>query len=149
MNEFTAKKLAEVSAFAALADDITKRSNPQFELYAPEVARRLSLISAPAIAIGEHEQLFALKVDKTVAKLTSMMELYIGDEWDNPVEVLEWLSFYAGAASAHADLATSALRTLALVSEADAIEALSQDFWIMLSEVKAQLSKVGAERATQ
>jgi hypothetical protein len=30
-----------------------------------------------------------------------MGEMYVGDQWDNPVEVLEWMSFFVGGAIVH------------------------------------------------
>lgn len=148
INEFTAKKLAEVNAFVALSQDIVRRSNPTFSEHASDIATALSRLEVPTISLGEYDEVFTAKVEKTTLKLTRMMELYIGDEWGNPVEVLEWLSFYAGAASAHADLASAALTALGLTTEAETAQTLSDDLWDILSQIKAALTQVGRERAT-
>lgn len=41
------------------------------------------------------------KSEQTVAKLGQMRDLYIGDEWENPTELAEWLGFFEGAATVH------------------------------------------------
>jgi hypothetical protein len=104
MQEAAVKKCAEVAAFIALADEIIKRAGQAFAGHAPVCHQKLTDISAVSFADtipNEHRPLFDAKTNKTVTKLTTMMELYIGDEWDNPIEVLEWCSFYAGAGAAH------------------------------------------------
>jgi hypothetical protein len=41
-----------------------------------------------------------------------MMELYVGDQWDNPAELLEWLGFFEGAALIHWKLVEGAASSL-------------------------------------
>lgn len=48
------------------------------------------------------------KSEKTAAKLTSMRDLYVGDEWDNPTELMEWSGFFEGAAIVHWELVAGA-----------------------------------------
>ncbi len=103
MNHKAIKKYAEVAAFVTLAGDMHRRAGTELQDYAPRISERLRTIGGaelPQVAADDREA-FETKLAKTTEKLTRMMDLYVGDEWDNPVEVLEWSSFYAGAAAAH------------------------------------------------
>jgi hypothetical protein len=48
------------------------------------------------------------KSEKTKEKLLSMANMYVGDEWDNPAELMEWLGFFEGAAIIHWQLVLGA-----------------------------------------
>lgn len=111
MNEFIVKKLAEVQAFNGLGKRITDQAGDGFTGSAPDVADALRTLSTHDLSASipdSHRGLFETKTGKTDAKLGAMMELYVKDEWDNPVEVLEWTSFFAGAGAAHAALTAAA-----------------------------------------
>jgi hypothetical protein len=41
------------------------------------------------------------KADKTAAKLMQMRDLYVGDQWDNATELMEWSGFAEGASIVH------------------------------------------------
>lgn len=147
MNEFTAKKLAEVEAFLQTAGVIAERAGESLRQQSPEVATGLteaSRLSVASAVPSEQQQVFTDKVAKTSDKLTQMMELYIGDAWDNPVEVLEWSSFFSGAAAAHA----------ALVGELDPeikqlLSDIQEHFEGLLQQVIAALQAVGRQRVNQ
>ena len=144
MNEFTVKKLAEVQAFIDLASPILDRSNGDFEKKAQAVSAALQKLRQSNnikcyVVEADYGDLFESKRQRTGAKLTQMMELYIGSSWDDPVEVLEWLSFYAGAASAHAGLAAAALQELDIQDGFVATQQLSTDFAGLLDAVKQEL----------
>lgn len=103
MNHKAIRKYAEVAAFVALAGEMHRRAGTVLQDHSPRISQQLRTIDStglPAVADVGREA-FEAKLAKTTEKLTSMMELYVGDEWDNPVEVLEWSSFFAGAAAAH------------------------------------------------
>ncbi len=133
----TVKKLAEVQAFVSLAPEIRQRGGEALAKQVPAVSHRLDRLgSRPALLVDEaNRAVFGEKVKRTMAKLTTMMDLYVGDEWDNPVEVLEWLSFYAGAGAAHAALVIGAGR--------DDVQPVHDEFWKLLGEVKLALSAEG------
>lgn len=148
MNEFTVKKIAEVYAFCQLAETILTRSGASFTSYAPEVQAQLTTFSTiiyPSL-VSTSQDIFDQKVAKTITKLTTMMELYIGDEWDNPVEVLEWLSFYAGAGSAHAELAWNAGAAQGQDTLAISIKETSEAFSHLLSSITTRLGQTGLDR---
>lgn len=144
MNEFTAKKLAEVEAFCKVSGAIIQRAGESFDTEYGSVAAILDDLAAQSVAsavAANQKAIFDAKLEKTTAKLTKMMELYIGDEWDNPVEVLEWTSFFTGAAAAHCALASE----LDLGAR-DQLVGMSQHYHDALKEVIASLKAVGAVR---
>jgi hypothetical protein len=153
MNGFTVKKLAEVQAFVGLADPILTRSGKYTEEQAPATSAALRKVQqngdiARYVAKGELTELFKTKQHQTTAKLIQMMELYINDKWSDPVEVLEWLSFYAGAASAHAALAAAALKELGIHDGCTTANRLSESFTELLVVVKKDLAASAVRSAT-
>lgn len=96
-----AKKLGEVLAFAEVGLELFERAQPALsdifsdlrygEIYAQLTVHQTYL----------EDRADASKAGRTRLKLRGMMENYIGDAWDDPVEVLEWLGFYLGAAGMH------------------------------------------------
>lgn len=144
MNEFTAKKLAEIEAFLQISGVIIEKAGSPLVDNNPEVVESLDALSQQTVAPSidaEVKEIFDTKVEKTHAKLSNMMEIYIGDEWDNPVEVLEWSSFFSGAAAAHAALASE-------LSDAtrEQLDKVRSDFEALLQKVIAGLRAVGIAR---
>ena len=107
MIEPAIRKYGEVAAFVRLAEVILRQAGHPLQGHAPEVSVILETIASTILTPvpSEHSELFIAKRDKTIRKLTEMMDLYVGDEWDNPTEVLEWTSFFAGAGAAHCAIA--------------------------------------------
>lgn len=148
LQEFTIKKLAEVQAFNGLGNQITGRAGEALAAAAPQAARLLDEAAgidlAPHIA-EDQRVLFDDKTAKTTAKLQHMMDLYIGDEWDNPVEVLEWSSFYAGAGAAHSAL-TGAAADGVDAGLASRLEALTDTYQQLLQAVMDGLRAAARQR---
>lgn len=106
--EQAAKKLAEVEAFLHIASVISSKLDDSLYGQYSEVVnnlRNLPLKTVKTYVPDEMRSIFDKKTKRTITKLNSMMELYIGDKWNVPVEVLEWSSFFAGAAAAHCAIA--------------------------------------------
>ena len=109
MSEKLAKKLGEVLAFArcdretfekarvALTSAFNDGHQSILDSFIAEIVQIESFASATTLAQAE----------KTTEKLRSMRDLYIGEEWDNATEVLEWLGFFEGAAIVHWNLVKS------------------------------------------
>jgi hypothetical protein len=53
------------------------------------------------------------EAQKTAEKISSMRDLYIGSEWENPSEVFEWWGFFGGSAIAHWNLVKGIAEELA------------------------------------
>lgn len=142
MNQKAIRKYAEVAAFVSVARVVLDKSGSALQGHAPETSRILTDISSRHMPVVPDDSIseFDAKLDKTINKLTTMMELYIGDDWDNPIEVLEWLSFYAGAAAAHCAV-TSSLTGQdndAIVQEVTAIQ---HDALSLLNQVISDLGR--------
>ena len=144
MNDFVTKKLAEVEAFCKTSGTILEKAGPNFARQYSDLAAILEELAAQTVAsvvtVEQHE-VFDAKLQKTEAKLGEMMEMYVGDEWDNPVEVLEWCSFFTGAAAAHCALASELEEDVQ-----DQLTGMSERFEDALHQVINDLRSVGVER---
>lgn len=156
MNEYTAKKLGEVSAFAHVALDLYARAGIAMrEARGNEVGLVVTHNSA------HHERLRAIakeggisdimeaKEKKTVAKITGLMEMYIGDQWENPIEVFEWLGFFEGACLVHWSLVAGMAQSLhhgeiAVLSQ-EAVNFHTQE----LAQVQGYLERYGEQKASE
>lgn len=103
-NEKAVKKLAEVVAFCHLfmmLNDKTDGAYMTSILESPDSWDALKGLSLETHVPSEYTEVFTTKVAATTNKVQTMMNTYIGDEWDNPVEILEWSGFHLGAAIVH------------------------------------------------
>ena len=96
MKEKLAKKLGELLAFSQVGHDLFERTRENMLEVWP--ADELSLTTEENLGFAEQ-----IKILTDKEKLMKMQELYLGTDTD-PVEILEWLSFFEGAAAAHASL---------------------------------------------
>ncbi len=103
-NEFMAKKFGEVLAFCLVGQETVNKAGRTFidEIGQDKVDRYKTHLAQLAAIIGEQAgEITRVKADKTAEKLRTLRETYVGDEWDNPTEILEWLGFFEGAAIVH------------------------------------------------
>lgn len=118
MNEFVAKKLGEVLAFCNVGLNTFNKGQMALGevLGASKVNEVRNSLSVRAKQIQEMvegsdiENTTISKSEKTGAKLTSMRDMYIGEEWDNPTELMEWSGFFEGAAIVHWELVSGAAK---------------------------------------
>ncbi len=155
INEFTSKKLGEVLTFAKVGKEIFERGRKALGTVFTDkgVNQILHNISEQEIKITnlaedlESTQITLPKSEKTGEKLRKMMELYVGEEWDNPAELLEWLGFFEGAAIVHWKLVEGAAEVLQKTElrelTRDGIEFHSK----LLSDVSDQIKKLGYQKA--
>ena len=111
MDEFTAKKIGEVLAFARIGHETLEKGREALEKlfggvgsidkYINENALHARALEDTADAYPEVKDIILAKADKTAGKLRQMLDLYVGDEWDNAIELLEWHGFFEGAAIVH------------------------------------------------
>ncbi len=149
MNEFTAKKLGEVQAFARIGLELAERGCDAFQsaLGMEQAQKFVNDMGALESASTNHgTEITATKAEATTAKLRTMMEQYIGDEWDNPVELLEWMSFYAGSGSAHAALVASAATAGGHTDVATVASQAKGQFHDYLHLTVEALAQVGTEK---
>lgn len=144
MEEFIAKKLAEAEAFCIVSGQILEKAGGGFDPKYGDVAAILEELNAQTVESGItaiRRQPFDTKVEKTVVKLNTMMDQYIGDQWDNPEEVLEWCGFFAGAGATHCALAAGLEEDLE-----NQLNSMSQRFEDCLHQVMNDLRIFAADR---
>lgn len=120
MEEFTVKKIGEVIAFAEIGLETFDRGRAAFEEVFGEdgfyqITRELknqeTELKDLVARAGEGEAALR-KADGTKEKLRNMQDTYIGDEWDNPSELLEWSGFFQGAAIVHWKIVSGAAKKM-------------------------------------
>jgi hypothetical protein len=109
MNEFVAKKLGEVLAFAVVGKETFEKGKDALisvmgadvvNAMIEESGKRHDAIIALAKA-NSVEEIVMKKLEGTGTKLRAMRDLYVADQWDNATELLEWSGFFEGAAIVH------------------------------------------------
>jgi predicted ATPase len=93
------KKLAEVAAFATIGKELIERGGAAATRAFDDASQLTTLFTEQyerVITDANQE-----KLDRTVTKLRGMMKTYVGDNWEDSVELLEWSGFYFGAALVH------------------------------------------------
>ncbi|HVE81082.1 MAG TPA: hypothetical protein VNA68_03045 [Candidatus Dormibacteraeota bacterium] len=110
MNDFSARKLGEVLAFAETFNDTLERGAEAFSSESLDTKQFSELshnhtqaIKAAADAAGKLDVTLA-KAEATNKKLRVMRDTYIGDSWDDITELYEWMGFFCGAAIVHWEL---------------------------------------------
>lgn len=154
MNDFTARKLGEVLAFIEITMDTYQRAKEPilkvinedeyntFMSAADTMAERIKQVATDLQQIGQTQD----KAAATNTKLGDMRDRYIGDEWDNPTEIYEWLSFTSGAGAAHAALVWGAGHANGNSSLTDVADKTRALFHGLLDGVENYLKSIGKER---
>ena len=156
MNEFTAKKLGEVLAFAEVGKETMERGRVAFsEVFGSDkVAELIEDQNAHAEQIrilaesNNMNEIVLKKLDGTGTKLRSMRDLYVGDEWDNPTELLEWSGFFEGAAVVHWSLvrgAAQGINSTELMDLAAKGFAFHQDIFTTATEKLAEVGQTKSQ----
>lgn len=153
MNEFVGKKLGEVMAFSNIGVELLERGESALKEAMDDYDEIKMAFGEQATQIKEAAEAGGVlettesKAQATGDKLRGMMETYIGDEWENLAELLEWMGFFEGAAVVHWKLVEGAAGTLgdsSLASLAENGATLHHD---LLHRTQELISQVGAERA--
>lgn len=109
MNEFTAKKLGEVLAFNRVEmDTLTKGRSALLEKLGEEkileIEEKNKIYGEALTKIATDAGMIDTTLTKAKAtseKLEKMRDLYVADQWDNAIELLEWSGFFEGATIVH------------------------------------------------
>lgn len=162
MNEFIAKKLGEVLAFAEVGKETFERGRVAMEagFGVERVAQILKDNTAHADTIRKigrevgMSEIIEKKLQGTGDKLRAMRDLYVGDQWDNPTELMEWSGFFEGAAIVHWALVLGASETLITLQKSLAHDDLlllatagSEFHHGIFHEATNYLHSVGAQKA--
>ena len=154
MNEKITKKVGEAHAFAQVLET-TYQANEA-------VMKELLAGKAGAVAKTAGSQKTALqaicdeagttstlmpKSEKTTEKISKMGEMYVGDQWDDSAEVLEWMSFFVGGAIVHWQLVVGAGEAMGHTSLTRVATAGVVYYEELMEQLKAAATKVGTDRA--
>lgn len=109
MNEFTAKKLGEVLAFAKVGNDTLDKGVLGFRKLFTEVKildlkkeNNAHILGIESLSeTPDLKEIMLKKAKETSLKLSTIRNLYIKDEWGKPSELCEWFGFFEGAAVVH------------------------------------------------
>jgi hypothetical protein len=154
MNEKITKKVGEAGAFSAVLE-ATYQANEKVmkELLGKKAGAVVKTAASQQTALkslcDEAGTVSALmpKIEKTAKKITSMGEMYVGEQWGDSTEVLEWMSFFVGGAIVHWQLiagAGEAMGHTALKRVADTGVAYYAE---LQDQLKVAASSVGAARS--
>ncbi len=157
MNEFAAKKLGEVLAFNRVGTETLEKGRAALvealgeeKILDMEEKNRIHGEEVMRIATeaGVIDTTLA-KADKTGEKLTQMRDLYVGDQWDNATELLEWSGFFEGAAIVHWGL----IKGVAEAINDENLMTLAEEsvnwHYELLEMAEGQLETKGADKATE
>jgi len=156
MNEFVAKKLGEVLAFNQVGTDTFEKGKTALiaaigeERFAD--AEDKNRIHADAIIkIATDAGMIDItteKAAKTGDKLKAMRDLYVGDQWDNATELMEWSGFFEGAAVVHWALVRGAAEGMNNETLLELANEGVNWHYELLELAESELSTTGQDRAT-
>ncbi|HEY1074364.1 MAG TPA: hypothetical protein VGE59_01535 [Patescibacteria group bacterium] len=155
MNEFTAKKLGEVLAFCRVGAETIEKGHEGFVKVADveKLEKTISQLNNHADMIIDFadkagmKEVTLTKCEGTSNKLRAMRDMYVGEEWDNAAELLEWKGFFEGAAIVHWALVEGAAKSLDLAELADLADDAQDKHEDLLEFVSKSLEKIGSEKA--
>lgn len=153
MNEKITKKIGEAYAFAQVLETtftnnqavLTELLGASASTVLATTAEQKAALHAMCDAAGTTEILLP-KVEKTAAKITNMGEMYVGDDWDDAAEVLEWLSFFVGGAVIHWQLIAGAGAAMDDEMLTDAATSGVVYYEALLAQLKTAATQIGVER---
>lgn|SRR5574343_374628 len=155
MNEFVGKKIGEVLAFCKVGEEtfkkgitaLTEKMGTEFvndyidrsHMYTESLERMVTDTDVYDVVMK--------KAEATGTKLRAMRDMYVGDQWDNATELMEWSGFFEGAAVVHFALVQGAADKL----ENDELSALANEavsfHYQVLEDAEAELASVGQMKA--
>lgn len=154
MNEKISKKAGEAHAFAHVLETTFAANEPVMKQVLGSIAKTVSKTAAQqktalqAICdeAGTVSTLLP-KSETTSKKITAMGEAYVGDQWGDMAEVLEWMSLFVGGAIVHWQLVVGAGEAMGHTSLTRVATAGVVYYTEMLDQLKETATKIGAERS--
>jgi hypothetical protein len=154
MNEFTARKLGEVLAFSRVGQDTFAKGRealvsevlPHLDDLITGLKEHAEKILEIADQAGMSE-VTTKKAEATGQKLEAMRDMYVGDEWDNAAELLEWSGFFEGAAVVHWELVAGAGEALNDTAIQDLAQSGITFHTSLLNSVSDSIRALGTKKA--
>lgn len=113
MNEKVAKKIGEAYAFAhVLSDTFNENTDVMTLIFGDHAEGIIEATQSQRMElkniVEKHNmtEMVLEKAERTGSKISGMGQTYVGDDWDDAAEVLEWMSFFVGGAIVHWQLIT-------------------------------------------
>ena len=154
MNEKVSKKIGEAYAFSDVLGGINEKTPDVLKELLGDLPINIKEVSESQISGLEEviseagtSEIVKTKAEKTSNKITEMGDFYVGDDWDDSAEVLEWFSFFLGAAIIHWQLILGAGKELSNEKLVSVSESGVKYFEELLSVSKDSAEKIGVERA--
>lgn len=154
MNEFTGKKLGEVLAFCEVGEETFKKGinalNEKLggEFVADYIVRSNMYFESVKKFAGDGGvgEVATTKLEATGKKLRAMRDLYVGDQWDNATELLEWSGFFEGAAIVHFALVRGVAMELGNNELLNLVNEAIDFHYQILERAEAELESVGQDK---
>jgi hypothetical protein len=154
MNEKVSKKIGEAYAFSVVLNNINEKTPKVLKELLGDLADNVNEVSNSQISVLDEiideagtTEIVKLKADKTSKKINEMGDFYVGDDWDDSAEVLEWLSFFLGAAIIHWQLISGSGKELSNDKLIEVSESGVKYFEGLLNISKDAATKIGVDRA--
>lgn len=154
MNEKVAKKVGEAHAFAAtLSETFTNNQSVMSELfgdYADAILEATQVQREDLQAVSTAHDMIEVvlpKSERTATKITKMGEMYVGDDWDDVAEVLEWMSFFVGGAIVHWQLIAGAAESMGDADFLTVAQTGTAYYVDLMSQLRMYSVVVGGERS--
>jgi len=154
MNEKITKKIGEACAFAAVLETTYQANEAVMkELLGAHAGTLVKTTTSQKTALHSicdeagTTAVLTPKVEKTAVKITNMGEMYVGDDWDDAAEVLEWMSFFVGGAIVHWQLIAGAGTAMGHTALARVSDEGVAYYEALLAQLKVAATNVGTERA--
>lgn len=154
-NEFSAKKLGEVLAFASLSLDTLNKARETLtetlgEDYVLQIeSKNKNYIETINKITSENGvvEIVNKKLTGTGNKLKAMRDLYISDEWHNPTELLEWSGFFLGATIVHWQLVKGVAENLNNQTLKDLANDALNFHQALFDQSQKKLNQIGEEKS--
>jgi hypothetical protein len=156
MNEFVAKKLGEVLAFNRIGTETLEKGRDVLvealgEDKILDMEEKNRIHAEGVMKIGTDEGVIDMILENSEAvekELRGMRDLYIGTNWNNATEILEWGGFFEGASIVHWAVirgAAEGLNEEELLTFAE--EGINWHYEV-LEMIEGELSQEGADKGT-
>lgn len=155
MTEKVAKKIGEAYAFAqTLSETYNANTEVMNELLGEHAETLLDITRVQTEElkdIAEEAQMADVvlsKAERTGTKITKMGEMYVGDDWDDVAEVLEWMSFFVGGAIVHWQLITGSAQQMEHVHFGNVAGIGTEYYASLMKQLREYSITIGKTRAS-
>jgi len=154
MTEKTAKKIGEAYAFAqVLSDTFASNTEVMTQLLGDHAESILQVTRVQQEELKDiasennMAEIVLPKAERTGLKISKMGDMYVGDDWDDVAEVLEWMSFFVGGAIVHWQLITGSAKEMNHDHFGNVAGVGTEYYAALMNQLREYAVVVGKERA--